>query len=142
MRPEDLSSDQRPMWSILRGAKRALFGIGALSAAINVLVLGGSIYMMLVYDRVLPSHSIVTLVGLLILVLAVYAIQAGFEILRANMLGDIAADFSASLRPRLSRLTHQMAIEKPAVAANNSPLRDLDQVQSFIAGPGPAAPLR
>ena len=139
MRPEDLSSDQRPMWSILRGAKRALFGIGALSAAINVLVLGGSIYMMLVYDRVLPSHSIVTLVGLLILVLAVYAIQAGFEILRANMLGDIAADFSASLRPRLSRLTHQMAIEKPAVAANNSPLRDLDQVQSFIAGPGPAA---
>lgn len=131
--------DQRPMWTILRGAKRALFGIGALSAAINVLVLGGSIYMMLVYDRVLPSHSVVTLIGLLILVLAVYAIQAGFEILRANMLGDIAADFSASLRPRVSRLTHRMALEKPTLAANNSPLRDLDQVQSFIAGPGPAA---
>ncbi len=139
MRSDNSVADQQPMWSVLRGAKRALFGIGALSAAINFLVLGGSIYMMLVYDRVLPSHSVVTLVGLLVLVLAVYAIQAGFEILRANMLGDIAADFSSSLRPRLSRLTHKMAIERPALAASSSPLRDLDQVQGFIAGPGPAA---
>lgn len=130
---------QTPLWRALSGAKRALIGIAALSACINVLVLGGSIYMMLVYDRVLPSHSIATLAGLLVLVLAVYAFQAAFEILRSNMLGDIAADLSASLRPTVAHLEHRMAIERPLDAALNSPLRDLDQVQGFIAGPGPAA---
>lgn len=133
------SSSPTPLWLALGGAKRALIGISALSACINVLVLGGSIYMMLVYDRVLPSQSIATLGGLLILVLAVYAFQAGFEILRSNMLGDIAADLSSALRHRIAYLEHRMAIEQPAEVAMNSPLRDLDQVQGFIAGPGPAA---
>lgn len=131
--------EHTPLTRALSGAKRAILGIAALSACINVLVLGGSIYMMLVYDRVLPSQSIATLAGLLVLVLAVYAFQAGFEILRANMLGDVAADLSASLRPRVSYLEHRMSIEDPGEAAANSPLRDLEQIQSFIAGPGPAA---
>jgi len=128
-----------PLAGVLKGAKRAFFGIAALSAGINVLVLGGSIYMMLVYDRVLPSQSMATLAGLLTLVLAVYAFQAGFEILRANMLGDVAADLGAALRPRVAQLEHMMAIRKPSDVAANSPVRDLDQIQSFIAGPGPGA---
>lgn len=131
--------DVSPMSGALKGAKRAFFGIAALSAGINVLVLGGSIYMMLVYDRVLPSQSMATLAGLLTLVLAVYAFQAGFEILRANMLGDVAADLAAALRPRVAQIEHGMALRKPADVAANSPVRDLDQVQNFIAGPGPAA---
>lgn len=125
--------------AMLAGARKPLLGIAALSAVINILVLGGSIYMMLVYDRVLPSHSYPTLVGLLVMVLVAYSSQAGFEILRSNMLGEVAAEIGNRLRPRVAKAAHQHAIDNPVQSATQSPLRDLDQLQNFIAGTGPAA---
>lgn len=128
-----------PLKAMLAGARKPLLGIAALSAVINILVLGGSIYMMLVYDRVLPSHSYPTLVGLLVLVLIAYSSQAGFEALRSNMLGEVAAEIGNRLRPRVARAAHQHAIDHPVESSTQSPLRDLDQLQNFIAGTGPAA---
>lgn len=52
----------------------ALLGVGAFSALINVLGLTGSLYMLQVYDRVLPSHSVPTLVGITIIMAWLYAV--------------------------------------------------------------------
>ena len=41
---------------------RRSFGVGLMSCMINLLYLTGSIFMLEVYDRVLPSRSIPTLV--------------------------------------------------------------------------------
>ena len=46
-----------------------LIGLALASALISVLYLSGSVYMLEVYDRVLTSRSIPTLVGLSVLVL-------------------------------------------------------------------------
>lgn len=50
----------------LRQSAVALFGVGLFSAVVNVLGLTGSLYMLQVYDRVLPSQSVPTLLGKLI----------------------------------------------------------------------------
>ena len=50
--------------------RRAVAGIAMMSALLNVLLLAGSLYMMLVYDFVIPGRSIPTLMGLLLLVVA------------------------------------------------------------------------
>ena len=60
---------------VLSHARRAMIATTVLSAVLNVLLLSGSLYMMLVYDMVLPSNSIPTLVGLAVLVLVAYAFQ-------------------------------------------------------------------
>ena len=48
----------------------------AASVLLNLLVFAGTIYMMLVYDSVLPSRSIPTLVGLFAMIVLVYLFQA------------------------------------------------------------------
>ena len=47
----------------LAGARRRLVSVAAFSGAINLLTLSGSIYMLQVYDRVLPSRNFATLIG-------------------------------------------------------------------------------
>ena len=71
-----------PLRDALRRARVGIAAIVVLSIIINVFVLNGSIYMMLVYDRALPSASLVTLIGLFAMATVIYAFQGGFELLR------------------------------------------------------------
>lgn len=128
-----------PLRVALDRSRSGLMGVAAVSAALNLLVLGGSIYMMLVYDRVLPSQSIATLAGLFALVTLVFVFHGMFEVMRSHMLSDVSADLEQALGPTVADLSHRLAIHRPDDARTNSPQRDLDQIRSFIAGPGPGA---
>ncbi|TIS72282.1 MAG: type I secretion system permease/ATPase, partial [Mesorhizobium sp.] len=68
MKPSEL----RKALASFRGPYAAVAG---LSGLINVLMLSGSLFMLQVYDRVLPSRSVPTLVALIILVAVLYAFQ-------------------------------------------------------------------
>lgn len=62
----------------------------AASVLLNLLVFAGTIYMMLVYDSVLPSRSIPTLVGLFAMIVLVYLFQALFEAIRGEAMLSVA----------------------------------------------------
>jgi ABC-type protease/lipase transport system fused ATPase/permease subunit len=64
----------------LRACRSAFIGVGVMSCMINLLYLTGSIFMLEVYDRVLPSRSVPTLVGLVILAAGLYAAQGGLDL--------------------------------------------------------------
>ena len=51
----------------LHGCSSALIAVGLFSAVVNILYLTGSFYMLQVYDRVMTSRSIPTLIGLSVL---------------------------------------------------------------------------
>jgi ATP-binding cassette subfamily C protein len=59
----------------------------ALSCVINLLGLVGAIYMMQVYDRVLSSGSVPTLVGISIIALMLYAFYGFLEYFRTEFCG-------------------------------------------------------
>ena len=119
--------------------KPALPQLVALSAVVNILALTGSIYMMQVYDRVLTSRSIPTLVALSLLVLGVYVIQAGLEILR----GQVLVRLGSRIDRRLMASAHESATRLPmqghSVAQSLQPIRDVETVRSFLSGQGPVA---
>ena len=52
----------------LAACRGAFMGTAAISGMSNILQLTGSMFMLEIYDRVLPSRSVPTLVGLLVLV--------------------------------------------------------------------------
>ena len=52
-----------PIATALSACKGAFAAVGVLAAVINVLMLTGSLFMLQVYDRVLPSPSVPTLVA-------------------------------------------------------------------------------
>ena len=68
----------------LRACRSAFIGVGVMSCMINLLYLTGSIFMLEIYDRVLPSRSIPTLVGLVILAGGLYIAQGALDLMGAE----------------------------------------------------------
>src|SRR3954452_12028339 len=60
----DVTSSATNEPQVFGQCRGALIGVGVFSAVINVLYLTGSFYMLQVYDRVIPSRSVPTLVAL------------------------------------------------------------------------------
>ena len=77
--------------SALGACRGAFLWIGVFSAFINVLALSGSLFMMEVYDRVIPSGSLPTLVGLFTLVAILYFFQGLLDLMRTRLLTRIGA---------------------------------------------------
>lgn len=117
----------------------ALIAVGLLSALVSLLYLTGSLFMLEVYDRVLPSRSLPTLAGLGVLVLGLYVFQGFFDIIRGRLLVRIAIALDGVLR----RKTYEAIVRAPLVGRIQGdglqPLRDLDQVRAFLSSNGPAA---
>ena len=59
----------------LRDCRRAFWSVGLFSGIVNLLMLAGPLYMLQIYDRVLVSRSIPTLVALSIFLVGAYAFQ-------------------------------------------------------------------
>jgi ATP-binding cassette subfamily C protein len=120
--------------------RKAFWTIAALSGVLNVLLLAGSIYMMMVYDSVLPSHSIPTLFGLLILLAFVYVMQGLFDQMRSRLLGDVGVLLDRQLSHRVQTIISQAPLLGKRFPGDGlTPMRDLDQVRGFLTGSGPIA---
>jgi ATP-binding cassette subfamily C protein len=106
---------------------------------INLLYLTGSFFMLEVYDRVLPSRSVPTLVGLCILAGGLYVAQGILDLIR----GRILVRIGSSLDEALSGRVFETVVRLPLIAGGHNeglqPLRDLDNIRSFLSGAGPSA---
>jgi ATP-binding cassette, subfamily C, bacterial PrsD len=123
----------------LRVSARRLVGVAVFSGVINLLTLSGSIYMLQVYDRVLPSRNVATLLGLSLIVLLAYALQGYFDALRARMLTRIGTVFDAGLQQAIHVALATLPLRGVRPLLAQQPLRDLDQVRAFLSGIGPTA---
>ncbi|TXM72324.1 type I secretion system permease/ATPase, partial [Methylobacterium sp. WL69] len=119
--------------------RAAFIGVGVMSGIVNVLYLTGSFFMLEVYDRVIPSRSVPTLVGLCVLALVLYAFQGVLETLRSRILTRIGAALDESLSGRVFDIVVRAPLKGAAPGDGLLPLRDLDQLRGFLGGSGPSA---
>jgi PrtD family type I secretion system ABC transporter len=117
----------------------AFVGVALLSGVINILYLTGSFYMLEVYDRVLPSRSIPTLIGLSVLALTLYVFQGVLDMLRARILVRIGAALDERLSARVYDVVVQLPLRTRMPGDGLVALRDLDQVRAFLSSGGPPA---
>ena len=125
--------------SLFMSYKGAWIAIALLSGLINLLYLSGSFFMLEVYDRILPSRSIPTLVALRVIVLVLYAFQALFDGIRGRVLARIGASLDDELSRRLFEHVLRQPLRARSEGDGQQPLRDFDQIKSFLAGGGPSA---
>src|SRR5215207_11200303 len=85
-KPTGAASSRSELRAALSACRSAFLGIGLMTAMINVLYLTGSFFMLEIYDRVIPSRSVPTLVGLSIIVAFVFAFQGLIDLLRNRIL--------------------------------------------------------
>lgn len=114
-------------------------GVAVFSALVNILYLTGSLYMLQVYDRVLTSRSVPTLVALSLIVLAAFVLQGVLDGLRTRMLARIGARFDELLAPRVYQVVAELPLKGVRGSEVVAPVRDLDQVRGFLSGLGPTA---
>ncbi|MEO8422227.1 MAG: type I secretion system permease/ATPase, partial [Hyphomicrobium sp.] len=123
----------------LSACRHALYGIAGITVVINVLTLTGSLFMLEVYDRVLPSGSIPTLIGLAILTGVLLAIQGILDLIRSRVLVRIGTYLDTSLGRRVYTSLVRLPLRIASRGDGLQPLRDLDSVRSFLSGLGPTA---
>src|SRR5262249_32624225 len=109
------------------------------SGLINVLALTSSIYMLQLYDRVIPSHSVATLVGLTILMLLLFAGYGVLDMVRTRVMTRIGLRIDRKLRDRVFGLVLALPLREQRGGDGLQPVRDLDQVRAFLTSPGPIA---
>ncbi|MCX7312526.1 MAG: type I secretion system permease/ATPase [Alphaproteobacteria bacterium] len=123
----------------LAACRGAFISIGLMSGMSNILMLTGAIFMLEVYDRVLPSRSIPTLIGLVILATGLYAAQGLLDFIRGRILVRIGMRLDEALSGRV----YETIVRLPLKLGNRNdglqPMRDLDSVRSFLSGAGPNA---
>jgi ATP-binding cassette subfamily C protein len=112
-------------------------GIALVSGVINILALTSPLFMLQVYDRVLLSRSVPTLIGLAGLAIGLYAFQAMLDVLRSRILLRIGERFDHRLSGRVHAAVLRLPLEAPAQFDGTQPLRDLDNVRGFLSGQGP-----
>ncbi len=110
-----------------------------ISGVVNVLALTAPLFMLQVYDRVLASRSVATLVGLAVLAAALYAFQSMLDVIRTRVLLRIGERFDHQLSGRVHEAIIRLPLEARMPGDGLQPLRDLDNVRGFLSGQGPTA---
>jgi ATP-binding cassette subfamily C protein PrsD len=123
----------------LAACRGAFISIGLMAGMSNILMLTGAFFMLEIYDRVLPSRSIPTLVGLVILAGGLYTAQGLLDLIRGRILVRIGGRLDEALSGRV----YETIVRLPLKVGNRNdglqPLRDLDSIRSFLSGAGPNA---
>ena len=135
-------SPQSDLAAALRACRNAFLGVGLISFMINLLYLTGSIFMLEIYDRVLPSRSVPTLVGLVILAGGLYIAQGVLDLIRGRILGRIGLSLDEALNARVYRAVVQLPLMVGSRNEGLQPIRDLDAVRGFLSSMGPGRAVR
>lgn len=135
-----MSASSRPtteaaLRALLRRPLRAVLGF---SLVMNLLLLVPAIYSLQVFDRVLTSQSLETLLALFLGVLLATLLHGGFDYLRSRLQGSIGSLVGESLQPELLRLVlHRAATlgaeRKPEALRDLGILRNAFSAQALLA---------
>lgn len=120
----------------IRSESRGLYWMVAVfSFVVNMLMLTGPLYMLNVYDRVLGSRSLETLIALSVLVAFLYGCMGILDFVRGRVMGRIGARFQAKMDRRVFSAVLKATTLNRAPREAATGLRDLEAVQRLITSP-------
>ncbi len=129
----------RPGFPELRAARRKGSGLliwaFVFSIFVNLLMLTGPLYMLQVYDRVLASRSVETLVALTVLIAGLFGLMAILDFARGRVMARIGARFQSALDARVFGAALHRSADPKEQSAGTAALRDLDGVQRLFISP-------
>ncbi|MEL7240003.1 MAG: ABC transporter transmembrane domain-containing protein, partial [Planctomycetota bacterium] len=128
-----MSPKQLPVakaWAALRGG---FVAIALFSLALNLLMLAGPLYMLQVYDRVLTSQNMETLVALSLILAAVFVVIGCLDLIRLRIVGRLAARFERDVGVPVLEAAMRRKVNGTAPAGEH-PIDDVNGYRDFISG--------
>lgn len=114
-------------------------GVGVLSLVINLLMLTGPLYMLQIYDRVLASGSVPTLLVISAFAFGMFTFFGVLDGLRQRILARIGSWLDSKLSSSVFDLSTALPLVLGPEASKIRPVQDLDNIRNFMSGPGPSA---
>ncbi|OTA19775.1 ABC transporter ATP-binding protein [Xenorhabdus beddingii] len=118
---------------VIRARSKVFWTIGLFTAFINLLMLVPSVYMLQVYDRVLPSSNEMTLLMLTLFTLGMFAIMGGLEYIRSQVVIRIGSQFDMCLNQRVYTASYESNLKSGSTDAGQM-LNDLSTIRQFLTG--------
>ena len=124
-----------PLQQAMAACRRAWVGVALFSACVNLLMLTVPLYMMQVYDRVVTTGNIDTLLALSAMVVVALSVFGMLDAVRNRILARVGAWFERELgSPILGGSIAEARRAGGGVSAQG--LRDLGTVRGYFAGQG------
>lgn len=102
---------------------------------INLLMFVSPLYMLQVYDRVLGSRNVTTLVGITLIAAFALVVYALLEMLRSRLLVRAGILFDEKIAHPIFAAVHRGNLRNPE-GGHGVALRDVDTVREFLTGSG------
>ncbi len=128
-----------PIEQVIHRCTGIFAGVGVFSGVINLLALTGSFYMLQVYDRVLPSRSVPTLVGLSLLMAGLYIANGLLDFFRVRVMSRVGVRIDNEVRGKVFQAVQFLPLRVRQGGDGLQPVRDLDHIRNFLSGMGPTA---
>ena len=122
--------------SALKACRDSFAYAAFFSLFVNLLLLVPAVYMLQVYDRVLSSGSVSTLVMLTLVTAFLFLVMGGLEWVRSQILIASSNRLDALLAPRVFDSVFRQSLVSSGKVASAQPLADLLQLRQFLTGPG------
>ncbi|GAA3896953.1 type I secretion system permease/ATPase [Halomonas cibimaris] len=117
----------------LKACKGSFISVGFFSMFVNLLMLVPPMYMLQVYDRVLSTQSEDTLLMLTLLVIFLFAIMGGLELVRSRILVRVGNRLDTMVNERLYSAMFRRSLLSPG-GQSAQPLNDLTSLRQFLTG--------
>lgn len=121
-----------PIHTLRLSLKRSCFYLLLLSCLINLLMLTVPLYMLQLYERVIPGHSMDTLLYLTVIALFALVILTALDIIRAY----ISISVGEYIERRLSPLALSLSADEVLQGKNYhvESLSDISRIRQFLSG--------
>ncbi|OAI27705.1 type I secretion system permease/ATPase [Methylomonas koyamae] len=131
-----MNTPQSDLVEALRLCKGAFISAAGFSFVINVLQLVPTIYMLQVYDRVVPTGNLTTLTLLTLILMVLFVTMGVLEWVRSQILVRVSTRIEVLLSERLLKVAYKMALYSNGQRASIQPLDDLTSLRQFMTGSG------
>lgn len=128
---EDLSELKR----VLRSGRSGFIVVGVFSLFINLLMLVQPFYMLQIFDRVLRSESLETLLFLTLIVFGLFVMMGILQFIRSRILVRLGVRLDQSLSGRLFEAMFRNSLQRPGTDSAQA-LDDMTSYRQFLTGPG------
>ena len=128
-----MSSQPTAISLAMRSLRGGFTAIALFSLAINLMMLAGPLYMMQVYDRVLTSQSMETLIALSLLLAGIFIASGFLDFIRMRILNRLGARFEAITGGPVFEAVMQRKVHGTAEFGDNT-TSDLNAFRDFLSG--------
>ena len=132
------ASEPNALRIAMKASRGRLYMVAFFSLFINLLMLAGPLYMLQVYDRVLTSNSLETLIALSVLLLGLFVASGCLEFARTRILSRVGTRLEAQVAPPAFDAAVRKRLAQSSDDGDES-LADTAALRDFMSGNGPPA---